>query len=1696
MFTRCSHGYAGFALGDADPREMVVPNLSHDFNAQHLFEGFVRSGYWARYSRLGVRPTFRRHSALRPYVANTRHRGRQLHQGWSTYSNEWEQAQDWEGSIGGGNGVNTNLGGGPAQILRSYGRTYTLAAISSAIGSYVISFTGTENGLSHGSYAANGQASSFYEEALSEVDLPQTTIGNIHKHPYARGAYFNETSIVPLSQGSIVLSGVFNPPEYKLGHMGHQVYYAKSGGTGVIQGAVKTTGETFPAGTSAARFRDTTYNAFISGDVGKYIAIHNVGIYLITNFVDSANVDVDAVTINEPFTNVTGRTWTLRTGPIGEYFWRRRPYGLHDSWVNYSYPVYSEYWFCAIDEILHGFSTNRTEWNQLPQRVVYDGYSHWWWTVPNRPTAGIAYGLLRHLHMSPQPMQAPVADGSLTGFTNWAPTSTTPTGGWWEDIIVDKNKKLWISARAAAVTQNILARIDPAPSGNAGAPVVEAQWRKQQNDADAAGLTASDVIAMCDDRSGVFSGGAGTHRIWCLGGNGEVAGLAGGLSYTDDEGTTWRRIHQLPPTLVGTASATNGNAAVTGSSTTFTTSYTVGDYIRFGTDVQAYRILTITNNTSLTLATTYAGTTGSGKTHAKVQKGQVSVTNGSGAVSATEGAFTTDLAVGDWVRFSTDTRSYRITAITDANNLTITPTYQGTTASPVCIRRGALDATEAIGKTGYSFTNNGSGNSDGQHNIDWDSQGRVYWLSQNSPTRICRWDPGTGAVVSFAETAIAAVTNLSAIASGHVVNLKVTRIPNVAGVGTHPFHDDIWLGCRDNGNSSTNGGWIRVIGSTFTASPTGANFTRYHYNTTDTFPTSVLVPSDGSGTFCGNPRVLQEPITGNILLSSGYSKDTDGRLGWHWMTMTGTSYWKPTQNHVYAADRGLGVAAGTREPYARAAFDETGMGYACIVSGQDSGGAVQQQEPPLTLSMTVWIDRRWNGTTWVPALLGGSTIYDFNLRGGTNANTQSAVLGNGFRRMHEWAKPLEDGLYIAFQQAGGAVAQTDEFLADEASTFVCYIGAGKDNTQTCSVYYDMHMNPTVYRANTEPTGVIRNLWTTDNAVEGGYTQSNTGSLTATIPFVRGAGDYHKYPAGYGTAAGYLNTNNATINSSLASQPMMALRIPDEGEFTGDGSVTAGLATFTSAGAHPFVSGDVGKSIFVEGANGNTADVDNGQAVILSVSSGVATTDKVFATTRSGLRWKLRNVPAVSFVELGFYNTPGTHPHLYWRTDLWSSRDYGQNWVLVKYNGEGNNSIPLNGPDDASPDVWYSTESGYYDQLQTGDNNGTCAPSIIFDLRALPENTRRRQYWRMRMYDPDNAQSASTYFSGIFLYDDNFKPLNRPANNKISDADNALYQACNLHKAHIIRATGTGATPIDDGNGDGLTNTVTVTENLYLTTGSNNATLGATGIFTDATAPFTRLSVGQYIRISGAANSVNNGFALITGFISTTQVQTSKNFTAETNTFNWATLAVGPGDELRIESATVARNRGTALSDSYFVITDVPTSTSITVSTGDIPHPITPTTWDIGRNMNISAGHASSITNFDTAGYMTWNHLLGTLGFSYDLEFVTVQASTVNATTPADDDADGRTDKITMGEALTAVDGPVAGDFIEIVHATYGRRVFEITSITGSDPSKVVQVKYDELPVSLTGVTWTIRRRRNLPFKVRRLVVVGKGAAIP
>lgn len=92
---------------------------------------------------------------------------------------------------------------------------------------------------------------------------------------------------------------------------------AATGNSGV-DGAVNTA--------QGDRFIDAVYNAFVVGDIGRLILIPtagipgNVGVFQITNVISTSEVEVNSISIGQPFTTEASITWEMRetTGYVTE----------------------------------------------------------------------------------------------------------------------------------------------------------------------------------------------------------------------------------------------------------------------------------------------------------------------------------------------------------------------------------------------------------------------------------------------------------------------------------------------------------------------------------------------------------------------------------------------------------------------------------------------------------------------------------------------------------------------------------------------------------------------------------------------------------------------------------------------------------------------------------------------------------------------------------------------------------------------------------------------------------------------------------------------------------------------------------------------------------------------------------------------------------------------------------------------------------------------------------------------------------------------------------------------------------------------------------------------------------------------------------------------------------------------------------
>jgi len=137
----------------------------------------------------------------------------------------------------------------------------------------------------------------------------------------------------------------------------------------------------------------------------------------------------------------------------------------------------------------------------------------------------------------------------------------------------------------------------------------------------------------------------------------------------------------------GTVAVTNGQPVVNGTGTKFQTGTPAlagGQWLVFASDSTQtwYQIKNITNDSQLTLASNFAGTTAGSSAIAVVGTipGTVAVTNGS--VKVTGSGFNTNLKVGQYLIFGSDlTRTYQIVSIADDNDLTLSAKFAGATGN-------------------------------------------------------------------------------------------------------------------------------------------------------------------------------------------------------------------------------------------------------------------------------------------------------------------------------------------------------------------------------------------------------------------------------------------------------------------------------------------------------------------------------------------------------------------------------------------------------------------------------------------------------------------------------------------------------------------------------------------------------------------------------------------------------------------------------------------------------------------------------------------------------------------------------------------------------------------------------------------------------------------------------------------------------
>lgn len=129
----------------------------------------------------------------------------------------------------------------------------------------------------------------------------------------------------------------------------------------------------------------------------------------------------------------------------------------------------------------------------------------------------------------------------------------------------------------------------------------------------------------------------------------------------------------------GQAFPVSASTTVTGANTAFTQDLTTSSYLVFGSDATKtqYQVTAIASDTSLTIGAAYVGTTPASGCSARaitVLTGTVACTTSSATVTGTSTLFTTQLVVGQWLVFSSDTTltPYQVLSISSATSLALT----------------------------------------------------------------------------------------------------------------------------------------------------------------------------------------------------------------------------------------------------------------------------------------------------------------------------------------------------------------------------------------------------------------------------------------------------------------------------------------------------------------------------------------------------------------------------------------------------------------------------------------------------------------------------------------------------------------------------------------------------------------------------------------------------------------------------------------------------------------------------------------------------------------------------------------------------------------------------------------------------------------------------------------------------------------
>lgn len=1604
---------------------------------------------------------------------------------------------------------------------------------------------------------------------VSWTDVFGTQIGNVFKHPVDRSAWGNEVGQVAFSQGNLVVGGRYEPPEERLTHRGFRLYITKNGGTGKIITS-STEGGSFPAldnGQTVAafpeRFVDADANGILTATVNgvpidngnHYIAIRSgdvIGTFKIKARVNDNEVNLDNVDGNAPFPSDVGLSWSLRTGPIAEYFVQARQYTHAYYWSTgggYQNAYYSLLPFGSTGEAQALEYARGTQAHNCVVVQKHDRKANWWIVNAQRGTTCCIY---RWTHFSPKTWDPTYLDGDITNM----PTGITTAN----DLDMDAENKIWFGwgcTEASYLPDDVntpLAKIDPYPGGEALHPDCLASYEAQANAADAGGLCSNDVRGIVCDDSGVYT----TDRVWIFHGQGTRVGGdldAGGISYTDNHGGVWKRLHKLT-TLTGVADFTNGSPNVAGTGTAFTTELAAGDWIRKDGDDRSYEIASITDAENLVLAGNYQGTT---TTDNAIQRGALTADQAQISQGTWNGYFDQvyrDIRAHAPCDFDTNGNLYwcapdRVcqwvhsegkvheilkssfpgTAITKLKTLTIPKLHKlyhpevTLWASMKALQRNSL------------------------------SDGDNFTLTDGTNTATFYFDVTGTYVPGGGYDATHVRVNLSGLSSGTDRDLVADAMGaavdgSLLEMNYYAPHSGYRNGYAPGGTPAPTGYGLVLL---YMADDPAKRWAPI----TESLSSGTLSPRNFSGEFgyLHNMIFLGAQLEGMVLLSGEnfgdyvtrinddvtdqppYAFDLTGATERHHhgravLDPNNGDLWLifPVRNGAWSTYR-YRFSAAFSSPFA--SLGNYGQGHhANSYAGNDndvftSQGSIDFDEVGLSSRLHLGLDTQssseqyyfagvvngnwqnifWDGNSASWKLgWGNQFAANLNLSGDLVPPDYDGAhyayhlislpldqwFGRVTQRAMEIPTELRDGLTVRFDQSGGDTDQTSEYIADETITWLCSVGVAKDNTQEAYAWFSSYWLPTVQRVDPDLYDV-KNLWTVDEGLDGGYSESS--STSALPPFRRGVAEIGTRASMVYSGSSYFPADGDTIGGY--TQWLAALRLADVCEYQGDAwvdpTIGDGDRFYTDGTNFTFNSTHEGHSLFIEDSQAASYG-NNGQAVILEVISGTEVrVDRTFIAgdeqTVKVFRWKLRDVPAVGYLGLSVQRM-WHYDRWFMDLSVWSSGDYGQNWSkkLEQINWSG---VAVDEQRADEGIYWNVDLNAFYHHSLNYSNEGSHV--FLADLRALPENVRRRQYWKL--YKNGGSNTRNFHWADVFLMDENFKVLGRPADSKFIDADDDNWHAGEPGVRRLVLHWGSTATPQDNADGDGYTNEVKLDSgSFYEKFGSTGQTVD-TGRFLQTGAGFTKMDVLKYIRVVTSGGVV---WARITSWISDGEVQTDAAAFPNESGLSWALMNFTVDDEFVVESSDLSPGtsyHNTQLNDLYgWKIEDVAASDTLLLKDNYVPSSIGSKSFYIGRASALGDASWKNYLEKERPEEFGFDIRFGTFWYGEAQEFVEIESGSgatskewVSPSGTTDTDGDGRVDAVSVPIVVDSL--IAAGDYIMLESATAGRRVYEIRDITRNVSDTDVRLKYDELLPDQTLSYW-FRKRRAVKAVWRRQVAIG------